>query len=143
MTVRLKLKKTFRTFAKSINPKVLSNKAASSVNVKMGKVKKLKPNTEEEESRTKEKKLNSNENQSYSSGSPSSDSPFSSSDSSDEEYQRKRKRKSKKSKKRSRLNCTLITETISTIENKIGICPECRGLDDEGPMIGCDSCDTW
>ena len=67
----------------------------------------------------------------------SSDSSFSSSSSeSSDEEKRCKKRKLKKSKKRN--NCTLITETISTIENKLDLfcCPECKGEDDGTAMIG-------
>lgn len=69
------------------------------------------------------------------SSSPSDSSLSSFDDSSDEDYERKRKIRKKLEKKR-RQNCALIMETISTIENKIGVCPCCRKLDNGTAMIG-------
>lgn len=116
---------------------------------KLNAIKKLKTNSGEatvQETRN-EKNLKSYQTQNFSSNSSiSSDSSFySSSDSSDDDYQKKiQKLKIRKlKKKKNRLNCSLISETISTIENKIGVCPDCKNLNDESPMIGCDACDSW
>lgn len=51
--------------------------------------------------------------------------------------------KKDKKKKRSSNQFAIVTETVTTAEEKEWFCPTCNGPDNGDLMIGCDTCDLW